>query len=197
MLKKVYTFHHLHDNHQFSALVEVKNMGSSDVVRLAMPVDDSNFLRKALEIIGLDPDDSYAGDYGFKILSVDNDYIPENAFETKDYSTNMDIDDLDDLFTNLDCMDDRDMKCLAGYLSDIDSLKDMNELDRVYHRIDDGDIIFYEDMTLEEVAEEMVEDGCYGNVDDNLKYYIDYGLMARDLRCDGYTETEYGVILDY
>lgn len=52
---------------------------------------------------------------------------------------------------------------------------------------------FYANKSLEELAEEFVEDGCWGDIPEGLINYIDYGAIARDLSCD-YTETDYGVI---
>lgn len=50
----------------------------------------------------------------------------------------------------------------------------------------------YEGMTLNDVAEELVND-CYDLPEFALRYF-DYDAFARDLSFDGYTETDYGVI---
>lgn len=57
------------------------------------------------------------------------------------------------------------------------------------------DCIFYPGYTLEEVAEEIVND-CYFTRDtpDIFTRYFDYEAFARDLEYDGYTETDNGVI---
>lgn len=55
------------------------------------------------------------------------------------------------------------------------------------------DVTFYKDMRLKEVAESLVDDGCFGEIPKTLIYYIDYEAIARDLRYDGYYETELGV----
>ena len=54
------------------------------------------------------------------------------------------------------------------------------------------DAVWYPGMTLEEVAEEIVND-CYNLPDFALRYF-DYEAFARDLSFDGYTETYNGVI---
>ena len=54
------------------------------------------------------------------------------------------------------------------------------------------DVIYYQDMTLEEVAEEMVEDGMLGTLSDTVKGYLDFEKIARDLSFDGYHETTKG-----
>lgn len=51
---------------------------------------------------------------------------------------------------------------------------------------------FYEGMTLEDVAYELVEE-CY-NLPEIAQRYFDYKAFARDLSFDGYTETSSGVI---
>jgi antirestriction protein len=54
-------------------------------------------------------------------------------------------------------------------------------------------VAYYADQTLKDVAEEMVAEGIFGSVDDSLFFYIDFEKLARDLRLDGYIETQYGV----
>jgi hypothetical protein len=55
------------------------------------------------------------------------------------------------------------------------------------------DVIFFDGMTLKAVAEELVDEGLFGEVSNNLKWYLDYEAIARDLERDGYTETSDGV----
>ena len=55
------------------------------------------------------------------------------------------------------------------------------------------DSTFYHDMSLVDVAYDIVED-CY-NLPENLERYFDYEAFARDLEIEGYTETNYGTIL--
>ena len=60
-----------------------------------------------------------------------------------------------------------------------------------------GCFSFYPGQDLEDVARELVDD-CYITKDtpDIFTRYFDYEAFARDLGFDGYTETQYGVILD-
>jgi antirestriction protein len=56
------------------------------------------------------------------------------------------------------------------------------------------DVIFYEGRTLIDVAQELVEEGCYGNIPSAIEAYIDYDAMARDMNFSGeYLETDVGV----
>ena len=64
-----------------------------------------------------------------------------------------------------------------------------------FERQQRGCFVFYRGTNLEELAEELVNE-CYFTKDtpEILTRYFDYAAFARDLRFDGYTETQYGVI---
>ena len=51
----------------------------------------------------------------------------------------------------------------------------------------------YAGERLEDVAYSLVEEGCFGEVPENLSSYIDYSAIARDLGYDGYVEAAEGV----
>lgn len=55
------------------------------------------------------------------------------------------------------------------------------------------DVIFYEGQRLKDVAMELVEEGCFGDIPETIAKYIDYDAIARDLEHDGYEETKDGV----
>ena len=57
------------------------------------------------------------------------------------------------------------------------------------------DYTFYGNMTMEEVAQEYIEE-CY-DIPEGLENYIDYKAFARDMMYDNYYETDYGVIEIY
>jgi Antirestriction protein (ArdA) len=48
-------------------------------------------------------------------------------------------------------------------------------------------------MTLRDVAEELVEEGHYGEIPEKLQYFIDYDAIAQSLDNEGYAETKKGV----
>lgn len=58
------------------------------------------------------------------------------------------------------------------------------------------DVMFYADMTIEDVAAEVVEEGLFfgQEVPESMINYIDYEAVARDLAIDSYYEVESGVI---
>ncbi|MDP2077341.1 MAG: antirestriction protein ArdA [Sulfuricurvum sp.] len=43
------------------------------------------------------------------------------------------------------------------------------------------------------LAEDLVDEGCFGDIPSNLTYYIDYSAIGRDLSMD-YTEFEHGLL---
>ena len=48
------------------------------------------------------------------------------------------------------------------------------------------------EKTARELAVELVEEGCFGDVAPGLTYYIDYDKLARDLLMGDYWESESG-----
>lgn len=56
---------------------------------------------------------------------------------------------------------------------------------------DQFDITLYECNSLKELAEQFIEEGLYGEIPENIRYYLDTDLMARDLGMD-YSEIEIG-----
>jgi antirestriction protein len=63
-----------------------------------------------------------------------------------------------------------------------------------------GDVTIYDYRSsnsfkdvYELLAEDLVDEGCFGDIPANLTYYIDHSAIARDLRCD-YTEFQDGLL---
>ena len=52
----------------------------------------------------------------------------------------------------------------------------------------DFDIDIYDVDSMRELAEQFVEEGLFGEIPENLQFYIDYEAIARDLAVD-YSET--------
>jgi len=57
------------------------------------------------------------------------------------------------------------------------------------------DVVFYKDMSLKDVAEDLVDKGLLGDISDNIKSYIDFERLGDHLSMDGYHETEQGTFL--
>ncbi len=53
---------------------------------------------------------------------------------------------------------------------------------------DGYDIDIYELDSLRDLAEQFIEDGLFGNITENIRYYLDLDAIARDLAMD-YSET--------
>ena len=120
---------------------------------------------------------------------VDEMEVFINDFETEisslDISENSNISELNDLAEQLESLDKYDLEKLQAILeSEGGSLE--NALDNM------DDYIYYSNMSLEEVAHEIVNE-CY-DLPDIAQRYFDYAAFARDLDNNGYTETENGVI---
>lgn len=96
--------------------------------------------------------------------------------------------DLNEIAEKLNELSDYDKKWLEAYFeaSGEDLLTALDQFE--------DDSTFYQDMTLEDVAEELVSDGCFGDIPDSIVNYIDYAAIARDLSFDSYYETKQGVI---
>lgn len=116
----------------------------------------------------------------YTIVGYENSwqYVSEKPLTLKELNTfAQDLQDIED---------NGDEEWLAAYV-------DATGCD-LYIAIDKYDTAtFYHDMDLVDVAYSIVED-CY-NLPENIERYFDYEAFARDLRFDGYTETDYGTIL--
>ena len=70
-----------------------------------------------------------------------------------------------------------------------------SDLENAFTIYENREYNFYPEMTLKDVAEELVSEGMFGEVPEPLMFYIDYEAIARDLGFSGYMETEDGVIV--
>ena len=52
------------------------------------------------------------------------------------------------------------------------------------------EVIIYYDTNLADVAEQLVDDGIFGEIPESIQNYIDYEKIANDLLHDGYTEID-------
>jgi len=110
-----------------------------------------------------------------KEINVNINKLPE---DWREYLFNLSNNQIEDLKLVIQYEDDLYkllyLTCELGY-----------EFEDAINRIDD--VEFYQDMRVEEVAEELVEEGVLGEISDFLKFYIDYKKLARDLEIDGYS----------
>lgn len=156
-----------------------------------LPIDEDD-LNKVFAEIGLgyfDEDDDYH--HG---LWVDGVCYEEWAIH--DYESDV---------SELKIGEYENIKALSELVERLDSLEDYEldevraimeaqgeSLEKALDMQEDGDVQFYKGMSLEDVAEEFVDEGLFST--ETLLQYIDFERLGRDLGMDGYTETDYGVI---
>lgn len=149
-------------------------------------------------------------------------YIPKDWNETDEYADmveDMDLaiyevlkgnvpvpfgyrgDDLEEFLETFDAvyrMGEYDSRCLMAlyeYHYSGEQL-DTGEMSELIAMVDNT--TFYDDMDASDVAEQLVEDGCYGEIPESIACYIDYDKIGRDMIFSGeWAETSYGVISLY
>lgn len=135
---------------------------------LDLPLDDEELSSEVRSVLGKD-EEYFITDY-------------EAPFNLDEYEN---INNLNDLASRLDELDEHDAEKVVYLLEHIgldrgDALKQYEDAD------------FYPNMTLSDVAEEMVDDGLLGKIPENIKHYLDFEKLGRDLSFDGYHETKKG-----
>lgn len=141
------------------------------------PIDEDE-LEEVLERIGIN--EEYE-EYFFADWEIpDLNYVEFGEYEN--------VDKINEIAEMLESLDESDLNKLNAIMD-----TETNALDEAINSMDE--YIFYENMTLKEVACELVEE-CYFTKDtpDIFQRYFDYEAFARDLSFDGYTETAWGVI---
>lgn len=106
----------------------------------------------------------------------------EAPFGIEEYESLVDLNDFVEWFSALDEYDQDKVAYLmdeAGY-----------DRDGAMSNYEDTD--YYPDMNMEELAEEFVDQGLFGEISDSIKYHIDYKSIARELSMD-YHETDKGI----
>lgn len=148
------------------------NEGSLIFKWLELPCTDEE-LAEALEEIGINEryEEYFISDYesDFDGLKIDE------------------YDNLQELNTLAERAEAVDAELLAAILE-----AETSDLSAALEIAESGDVQFYDSMTLEELAEEFVEEGLFST--ETLLRYIDFEKLGRDLSFDGYTETDAGVL---
>jgi antirestriction protein len=101
------------------------------------------------------------------------------------------ITELNERLQALDDLDEYE-KDIAAAILEAGAARDISE---AVSMIDDC-ILYSECETLTDLAYELVDDGSFFGdaIPDNLRNYIDYDAIARDLGYDNYYETSHGVL---
>ena len=120
------------------------------------------------------------------VLGTDEEYFItdyEAPFQIEEYDNLSELNRFTDQFAEL-CEYDQQR---VVYLIEAMNLSKEDALEHY------EDVTYYQNMTLEEVADELVEEGIFGTIPDNLLCYLDSEKIARDLSIDDYHETSKGV----
>jgi antirestriction protein len=136
---------------------------------LTLPATD-NEIAETLHNIG-DPEEFFISDYNAPDGMHIGEY--ENIYKLNELAA---------------AINDEDSDIIAAYLEAVS-----DDLEEALENADNC-ILYSECETLEDLAAELVEEGCFGNIPDSIINYIDYEAIARDLGFDCYVETSRGVL---
>ena len=122
--------------------------------------------------------------------------VKENTMYEEWFITDYDCSlfDMYDAFGEYPSIDDINevAEALEDHESEFTALMEVCSYTDALGYLESENYTFYKDMTLEDVAYELVEE-CYNLPEIALRYF-DYAAFARDLSFDGYSETSNGVI---
>lgn len=122
--------------------------------------------------------------------------VKENTMYEEWFITDYDcvLFDMYDAFGEYPSIDDINevAEALEDHEDELSALLEVCSYADALEYLENDDYTFYEGMTLEDVAYEIVEE-CY-NLPEIAQRYFDYKAFARDLSFDGYHETSNGVI---
>jgi len=149
------------------------NCGKLRFAWVSLPFTDDEF-SEALEKIG-NPEEYFVSDYETTIKGFRIDEYP-------------DYEELNEFFKRLEALNEYEMEALEALSEE---MYDYTEALEVF---ESGDYQYYSGMNLEEVAEEMVDEGLFGPIPEAIIAYIDYEKIAYELSIDGYHETSKGVV---
>ena len=140
---------------------------------VSLPIEENDW-KDFLKTIG-NPEEIAIHDY--------NDNSRLDGLKIGEYMSIKELNELGERIGGIDTFEVEGVNALYEALGDFESALDCFEA---------GDYVFYENMSMEEVAQEYIEE-CY-DIPEGLENYIDYKAIARDMSYDNYYETDYGVI---
>lgn len=122
--------------------------------------------------------------------------VKENTMYEEWFITDYDcaLFDMYDAFGEYPSIDDINevAEALEDHEDELSALLEVCSYADALEYLENDDYTFYEGMTLEDVAYEIVEESY--NLPEIAQRYFDYKAFARDLSFDGYHETSNGVI---
>lgn len=155
---------------------------------LDLPFTDDE-LDECLESIGVIVDDEEETDtydllmMGESITKYEVVGHSSDILEDKHFA---DLDAANELVERLEDIDEYDNDLLFALMADGD------DLDEAIETVEDGAATFYSEMTLEDLAEQYVDEGIFSS--DFLMKFIDFKALGEALADDGYTEVNDGVL---
>ena len=170
------------NNVKFSVFVEngsVYRDGGMLGVWFELPMSDDELESKFAEI-GIAYHDDLVLNKDYVITDFENNI----DYEVGDYEPIGLLNDFAERLQNVD-----NLVWLTAYMDETGE-----SLDEAIEHYEDNSV-WYDGMTLEEVAEEFVDET--GELSDFAKRYFDYDAFAHDLRIDGYVEYDGGVLYVY
>ena len=162
--------------------VSVLAVKSGKEVTLDLTTLDRDEVESKLQEIGASLDD--VGSYELDIAGSD-------AFPDYQVNSINDLNDVINLVDRLNALNYDELEHLQAYL-DV-SCDDLPQALNDYQ----GNSEYYSGLNLASLAEQIVDEGCFGNVSDNLRPFIDFDALGDALSDDGYTVTENGIIRLY
>lgn len=154
------------------------NEGESVGEWFDLPIND---IAVALKKIGVAPN-TYYEEYAIHDYEINIKGLKIGEYEN--------LKKLNEQVTRLKALDTWDLKKLCAIIE-----AEALNLGEALEYLKDYDL--YAERSLVDLAAEFVDDGVYGAVSPQLKIYIDYQAMARDLAMEDFTETCYGVLKGY
>lgn len=99
------------------------------------------------------------------------------------------LDELNDLLERIESLDSYEVEVLEAIIE-----ARGESLESALETIEKSDYIYYSNIySYEELAEQFVEEGLFGEIPEHLASYIDYEKIGRDLKYD-YVKTSKGFI---
>ena len=162
-----------------------KGQGRDDAVTIILPFTPQT-LAEAFRLIDVngfdmeDPESAAKAMSEITIFSKHSDYLSDDDLKDLFYAS-----DLAERIENLTSYDEELFEALLSKGESVEEALDA---------VDRGDIVFYANSTLADVAEEFYNEGMFS--DEYLMKHIDFESIGRDLIADGYKEVGNGVLYD-
>ncbi len=112
------------------------------------------------------------------VVGHESDYLTDKYFE--------DIYEASDLVERIENLKDWEATLLDALVEDGDALEEAIET------VEDGDVEFYSNTNLTELAEQFGDEGLFSK--EFLLSHVDWEAVGRELEIDGYTEVNGGVL---